>query len=270
MNKNENHINQSNVDIFINAYKDFDVCPTNPIYKIISAHDIAPKNGLLVYKEVDDEYLPLQDVICEFTMMNWVYKNLPLKDYVGFCQYRRYLDFWDKVPDMDEIFKEYDIIVGNPTIHRKSIANAYSVCHNLDDLDDLDFSVSSVFGEHSQTSQAWRLYKSAHIIYTNNIFIMKKADFVKYMEWMNPIVKDFIAKRHWENYQDVFDYVMKRQPAYLKQFPPNNTIEYQSRILAYLIERLTSFYICAFFEKPKTYPIIKTALKECDNDHHAY
>lgn len=251
---------QNNVDIFINAFNDFDIYPPTQEYKIIGTEGMKYEEKFidLIY-EKDDKFMPLQPIICEFTRMYWVYKNWELKDYVGFCQYRRFFSFFDNVPNIDELFKEYDIITAQPTQVIGDIKLHYSKCHNIKDLDFVDEVLKDISDEH--TREQWKIYKDQNVFFTNNMFIMKKDDFIKYMEFMTPIVETYIVKRGWKTYEDIIKEVENNKDEYLKLAPPNNTVEYQSRILAYIIERLTSFYIICSFKNIKTYTIKMTEKK---------
>jgi hypothetical protein len=44
----------------------------------------------------------------------------------------------------------------------------------------------------------------------------------------------------------------------LKDYEPNNTVEYQYRIGGYLAERLTNLFLLTHFKKIKTYPVVIT------------
>jgi hypothetical protein len=45
---------------------------------------------------------------------------------------------------------------------------------------------------------------------------------------------------------------------YIKNFYPNNTVEYQYRIGGYTAERLSNLFMMHKFKKIKTYPVIVT------------
>ena len=47
--------------------------------------------------------------------------------------YRKYFNFFDKVPNIDKIFKNYDVILTNP-IKCGSIPMEYGYYHNINDL----------------------------------------------------------------------------------------------------------------------------------------
>jgi hypothetical protein len=177
-----------NLDIFINAYQDFEEYPHTKEYKIITTNPISDKDIDILY-EKNDDLLPFNKTICEFTRMYYIYKHCKLKDYVGFCQYRRYFNFYDNIPNLDKIFSEHDIITANVSYLDYSIEGHYSVCHNIDDLNLIDEIINNLYDKY--TTRKWKIYRHMNVFFTNNMFIMQKADFCKYMEWMIPIVNAF-------------------------------------------------------------------------------
>ena len=40
----------------------------------------------------------------------YIKDNIELKKYVGACSYRKYFEFMDDIPNMDEVFKQCDAI----------------------------------------------------------------------------------------------------------------------------------------------------------------
>ena len=113
--------------------------------------------------------------------------------YIGLNHYRRYFPFLDNIPDLDEIFKNYDLMVGCLVkIPGDSLRNGYCkghICKNFDEILDI---IKDIRPEY---------YKDAvdvannNIFYGNNIFIMKKKDFLNYCKFMFDILFEF-DKRH--------------------------------------------------------------------------
>jgi len=68
-------------------------------------------------------------------------------------------------------------------------------------------------------------------------------------EYVN-IVGTNINKRIYDNYEK-----------YIKDFYPNDTVEYQYRIGGYLGERLTNLFLMTHFNKMITYKVIVTENK---------
>ncbi len=80
--------------------------------------------------------IPIKNnMINEFTRIWYVHKNIKLKDYVGFCHYSRFFNFYDNVPDINMLFNTHDIIVKKPTRYALlNILTQYSSCHNISDI----------------------------------------------------------------------------------------------------------------------------------------
>lgn len=102
----------NNLDIFICAHKLFEKRVFNESYKILSVG----KNTELYGNDIirDDDGIncsEMNNFYSELSGYYWIWKNYSIKDYIGFCHYRRYFDFMDNIPNVDEIFKEYDIIL---------------------------------------------------------------------------------------------------------------------------------------------------------------
>lgn len=266
----------NNVDIFICTHKDFDNCPKSPEYKIISKNLLSGFYNLGVVYEGDDFFSNYQKMLNEFTYINYVYENYPLKDYVGFCHYRRYFHFYDKIPNMDNMFRKYDIIITEPKIYnlpltdpliqsflkikeklKLSVRDQFSFWHNVEDLDLVDDVISLLHGKDSWMLKKWKEYKAQYIFYGCNMFIMKSNDFRKYMSWLIPIVRLYISKTGIKKFDDAINWVKKNEKKYDKTNTPNveNFYEYQARFIGLVVERLTSFYIWLYFKNPKIYKI---------------
>ncbi len=105
--------------IFISTHKDFIPAVKNSsVYKIIADNNQTTKNKYdldLLYSDQNNELYPRRIGYSENSKIHYIWKNYrPLPRYVGFSHYRRYFDFRDNVPDMDEIFKVHDAILVKP------------------------------------------------------------------------------------------------------------------------------------------------------------
>ena len=77
---------------------------------------------------------------------------------------------------------------------------------------------------------------------------------IKKYEYLNVVGTD-INKRIEDN-----------KDKYLKDYYPNNTVEYQYRIGGYLAERLTNIFLMKKFKKMKIYNVIITEDKYNENN----
>ena len=98
------------VDIFIFSQGIPKIYPKSEEYKLVSIEKIdEPCDiGKICVGEYDDPILKMEHAYSECARIHALWKNYPLKKYVGTNHYRRYFRFFDNVPDLDEIFKEHD------------------------------------------------------------------------------------------------------------------------------------------------------------------
>lgn len=240
---------EDKLDIFIGAVGEIEAEITNPCYKIMKLGNTTLSKDYpieIISDKTGDNISDKNKFICEFTGMYWVWKNYPLKDYVGFCQYRKYFDFLNDIPDIDEIFKEHDIILTTPIGFKSSILTQYTLSHNMGDLLLLKECLRQKFPQYVQDFNS---FIGGKRMYACNLFIMKKEDFMKYCNFIWKTITHFMKMSGIKNYEDTVLRVL-RDKWYEKKVYPNNTIDYQARFMAYLIERLTNIYVMHNFKKP--------------------
>ena len=110
-----------NIDIFVCAHKPipFDYHLTNKSFKIICCeNDKVVEEG----NHLDVDTIRIKSEISNIGFSEWQkfyyvwkYKYNDLKKYVGLMHYGRILDFGgdiNELPDLDELFTKYDIVVG--------------------------------------------------------------------------------------------------------------------------------------------------------------
>lgn len=248
----------NNVDIFIGTQKTFTPAVTNEVYKIIVGnHEIENNSNLELINCKHDSTLD-DRFYSELYMLDYVSKNIELKQYVGFCHNRRYFSFLDGIPNLDELFSEYDAIVAKPKILKTNVKSQYLTCHNIEDL----YIIGGIIAEkYPEQAKMWKNFINGNILIPYNMFIMKREDFKEYIDFIFSILDEYlkivgtdINKRIYDNYEK-----------YIKKFYPNNTVEYQYRIGGYTAERLSNLFMMYKFKKIKTYPVIVTEDKYKQN-----
>lgn len=243
-------------DIFICAHKDFKEYPDNDVYTIIHG-DEKINVPLKQISEGKTDISPMEFSFAEGSRMYYLWKNYDFKKYVGFCHYRKYFNFFDKVPNIDKIFKNYDVILTNP-IKCGSIPMEYGYYHNINDL----MAVKDIIQKNYK--QYYKSFMDAclsGIMFPCNMFIMKSDDFKEYCSFIFGVLKEFTKQRGFKKDTDIKIYVQKHSNEYLKDFYPNNTVEYQSRMCGFLLERLTNAYIFYKFRNPLCFSRIETETK---------
>ena len=243
---------KNNVDIFIGTHKPFVPSVKNSgVYKImVGNHPMVWNLGLDIVECKHDE--PLDDrFFSEIYMLKWVSENAELKDYVGFCHYRKYFSFMDDVPDMDKIFEECDAVVGKEIKFDVTNAEQYAKFHNIDDLEIIGEIIEDKYNDYYGVYKSFMKMK---LMFPYNMFIMKKDDFIRYINFVKGVLDEYVKIVG----TDIMKRIEDNKDKYLKNFSPNDNVDYQYRIGGYLAERLTNVFILTNFNKIKTYPVIIT------------
>ena len=256
-----------NLDIFISTHKKFDVKVKNESYKIMSCNDVEFNTSISVLydtKEYNEKNSIIDSIVewdhfySELTTMYWVWKNYSIKDYVGLCQYRRCFDFMDNIPNMDEIFANFDIILPTPYVFNCTVKKQYDIYHNVHDINLMEQIINEFYSEYSNSTSE---VLNGNVFYTSNIFIMKKDDFIKCCNFVFGVINKYLEKTNITSLSDVESKVSKEWVNYGKPFYPNNTLWYQSRIGGFLAERLLNIFVNHNFKRIKEIPIIITEEK---------
>ena len=247
-----------NLDIFIGTQKTFTPAVKNDVYKIIVGnHEIENDSNLELIQCKHDSMMD-DRFYSEIYMLSHVAKNYPLKEYVGFCHNRKYFKFLDDIPNLDKLFETYDAIVAKPLTYIYTIKTQYATSHNIEDL----YLIGGIIADkYPSYCNAWHNFINGNILIPYNMFIMKKDDFIKYINFINTVLNEYLKIVG----TDIRKRIENNKDRYLKELYPNNTIDYQYRIGGYLGERLTNVFIMTHFKKIKTYPVIVTEDKYKQN-----
>lgn len=231
-----------NIDIFVCHHKDLKQIVKNNIYKTIDSRNIKVN-------------LPLKDdFYSELYQYKYVYDNVPLKKYVGFCHYRRYFSFLDDIPNIDELFNTYDCIVGRPLTLKITIREHYKLFHNIEDLEIVENIIKKKYNDYYDSLES---FLDNNLLIPYNMFIMKKEDFKEYCDFIFGVMNEYLNIVG----TDIKGRIENNKEKYLKSFSPNDTVEYQYRIGGYIIERLTNVFMIKHFKKLKWYKVIVTEQK---------
>ena len=234
----------NNLDIFICTHKDFEPLVKNKTYKIINSNKINNDtwNGMKgsFYSEIMSYF--------------YIAENYKLKDYVGFCHYRKYWKFLNEIPNIDELFKTYDAIVAKPLTYKYSVYEQYKKCHNIEDVEIVRNIIHEKFNDYEK---AFDVFFKGKLMLPYNMFIMKREDFLEYIEFISNVLDEYLKVVG----TDIEKRIEENKDKYLKSFSPNNTVEYQYRIGGYLAERLTNVFIIKKFKRLKPYGVIITENK---------
>jgi hypothetical protein len=145
----------------------------------------------------------------------------------------------DDIPNMDDIFNQYDVIVGYKENLGNTIKKQYAQYHNPKDLEPIRQALQDIFPEYIETFDNCM---NDTDMYCCNMFIMKKDDLLIWKNFIEKVLKRFVEVTTTDFTQHVKDNIKN-----YRSFPD---IYQQSRIPGYLGERLTHVFIKHNFTNP--------------------
>lgn len=181
---------------------------------------------------------------CEMTAVYWAWKNLEA-DFYGLFHYRRYLSFDPGIEDNDEFgniavdriageslgklglspetiagaVMTHDIVTVRPRELGKTVFNDYRDAPDQH-ADHLELAMNVLRKRHPEYSETAKSYLKSTKAYECNMFVMPRALFREYCEWMFGILSEI------EEGIDFTDMNVR-----------------ESRVMGYLAERLTGIFI---------------------------
>lgn len=274
-------MSKPSVKIFVSSHK-----PTkyveDDVFEAIQVGSALAKEKLPGFLHDDDGENISKDNLrfCELTAQYWVWENLPLTKlgYVGFFHYRRYLAFRSEQKDTPDIWGSlicptlnsdsiekygldsatietcidgYDIIL--PT--KKSIKTMPSSGTNAREQyvssgflheKDLKIMLEVLAEKYPGYLPYAENYLNSHYTYLNNMFIMKRALFEKYSEWLFDILFECDKRIDYDDYS----IEATRTPGHLAE-----------RLLNIFVEYLKDHEECRILELP-TVVFLNTAPEE--------
>lgn len=254
-----------NIDIFITAFKPFKEYVTNKIYKVVGVKDFKYEGTLESFNDnVGINISNMNHFFNELSVFYWVWKNYPMKEYIGMCSYRRYFNFLDDFTNVEKHIDKYEIIL--PTIlslKDKTNIEQYNKCHNIDDLNLILDIIVELYPEYKDDVVS---FSECNTLYTNNMFIMKKEDFIKYCEFLFNVLNEYLRIMKFDNIEHIFEYVEKHKLLFEnKTNKISKDLNYQARIGGFLGERIFTIYVKHNFKKVLEVPICFTEQKVVKN-----
>ena len=175
-------------------------------------------------------------------------KDISKYEHIGICHYRRYFNM--DIDDIIDNLYKYDILVTKSENLNNTVYNQYASCFNKDDLNVLETIINDNTPEYNKSFKAVMMN---NYMYCYNMCIMKRNHFIDYYNWAFLILKKFCEYHNFKNDNDIINYIKNNQanignmnnnyiPEYFR------TVEYCSRILGHLMERLMNIYIYKHFK----------------------
>lgn len=263
-----NHLNKpdSKVKIFASYYKPATLIKSNvfePIFNGASGY----AQGLDVL--TDDTGISISEKnknFGELTQQYWVWKNyMPeaQNEYIGFCQYHRFLDF-ELTPEIGQeayqpvlalnfpledilakyteeniynYIKNYDIVLPTKITFGGSNYTQYAACHKKEDMDKALQVIASLYPDYIPTIQE---VMSAEEMYIYGAFIMKKELLNEYMDWIFNILFHLESVSNWKDY----DEYNRRTPAFIAERFLTIWIEHNIKTRKLKVKNTTSQLLC--------------------------
>jgi len=198
-----------------------------------------------------DENSKLKDMdraygeISKFYHVYNLYKNRKMfSKYIGFNHYRRYFSFLDDIPDLDKIFKKYDVMLVNQLYIKEKNESAlranyckYHLCKNYDEM------IEIIKDKKPEYYEAAIEASNSNLFYSCNMFIMKTPDFINYSEFMFDILFEFDKRHNFKTVKDI--------EVYMKQYFEEKEALFQVRVQGFLSERISTIFYHKYFNSSR-------------------
>ena len=201
---------KSTSKIFIMAHKDFENFRYNPVYSIVVDDKTFLKNKYnlkIIYADKGKLY-KFKRSYSEISQLYYIYtlykKGIITSDYIGLNHYRRYFNFTDNIPDIDEIFRNHDVILNQPRHFINGMKDQYCYWHICQNYDELINIIKDIRPDYYETALKTIYLQEVNIC---NLFIMKKKDFFDYCKFMFDILFEFDRRHNFTSDDDVLKYV---------------------------------------------------------------
>ena len=235
--------------------------PKSPEYKLVAYEDITEPCDIDVIN-LSKSYnfsniRQLEHAYSEGARIYQLWKNYPLKKYVGTAHYRRYFEFYDNIPNLDDIFAEHDAIFQLFDIGWPSIRANYEGCHNIDDLNMCVKIIKDWWPEYSDAADY--VMDNKYFV-PCNIFLVTREMFCKWCNFVFGVLNDYNEEMGFYTDLDVCNWVVNHMDKYVwgKGGLPNTSTAYQTRIHAFLMERLSSIFFYKEVKNPYYCDIVLT------------
>ena len=210
-----NSTNSNFLNLYIITHKDFNNNITNPNYKILCDDYYQLKNNYtlnVINTKNNNELFEKRIGYSEGSKIYYIWKqyknNIIKSKYVGFNHYRRIFNFGNNIPELDKIFKKYDVILNRRFRSKLSLKKQYYKSHNEKDLNDILNIIKNKFPKYYSMALKTLCSKKFYIY---NIFIMKREDFIKYGNFEFTILNEFDKKNNLNSYEDIKNYKKKKK-----------------------------------------------------------
>lgn len=238
-------IMNENTKIYICTHTDFECPVKNPVYEIADTRKLFKSSNS---DGVDELFYS------ELRIYHYLATKAILPEHVGFCQYRKYYEFLDDVPDLEQIISEHGCIATDLYPLKKTVYDQYAHYFYFGDMDIMKAILYEVAPHLYPTFE--KMLKG-NTLYIGNMFVMRKENFLEAMDIVWTCLQHYLAVVG----KDIRQRILQHSTLYLKSKGNAAQVEHQYRLGGNLGERIMSAYIMRNFENPKTYKIHYTEKK---------
>ena len=233
------------VTIFIVSHKDFHPFIKGDSYKIVTDDNNSLKLNYkleVIYSQKKNPFYPKRIAYGEVSKIYYIFKYYrPLPKYIGFNHYRRCFNFGDNIPNLEKIFKNYDVILDQAWITEPgNIMQQFKREHYGPALDDVMKIIKKLKPEYYETAIKTMNLTKLHLAH---LFIMKKEDFLKWGEFIYPIMFEYDKIHGLKTDSDVKNFILKNW------VNATENILYQRRLQGFLSERISNVFYNYQFKK---------------------
>lgn len=179
----------------------------------------------------------------ESTATWWIAKNAaPSLGIAGQCQYRRRLKF-ENPEEVENIFKNYDVICAKPLYMGLTVYEQYVRCHNERDIQDAYTVIAEKFPQYLD---AYRDYiQNGRRLYYSNSFVLRAEDYIRYNDFLWTVLDGVREKRGWDTpavaEKEIGQEINSGRRA------GTRGLKYQAQVGGFLSERLWTMWVQANF-----------------------
>lgn len=235
---------KNNLKIFVTYHKP-DIIFKSPIFVPIQTNCNNSKYNLNIMKDnTGDNIADKNEFYGELTAHYWVWKNYfkknPELEYIGFCQYRKFLDFFNEpkthihfnktdtlrfkqyfdnnytYENIFPIINKYDLIISNKLTFNEFYTNTFSVKeqyeksgHPLKELHDFVDIIKNKYPDYENDIED---FLNGNTMYVGTVLVTKKDLYEQYLNWIFPLLFELEKKNNWNAYRGTYNV---RIPAFL-------------------------------------------------------
>jgi hypothetical protein len=234
-------VDNKNARIFICAHTDFETVVKNDVYEVVDSRAITSgKVTDLFYSEL--------------WQMSSVNKRKKLPKYVGFVQYRKYLDFMDKVPELGKLIEERGAITTKPIDLGMSMRKQYATWGNPEDL---AIMTDIVREQYPDFAEAWEKALDSNLFHPGSIAIMKTEDWREMFAVAWSVANEYLKRIGG----DIVARVQANEKAYHIGEYEYTTLTNEIRVGGQICERIVSAWMDWKFPNAAQFAMVTVADK---------